>query len=186
MLEALFPKLKSAKKTKQFLLTIADLILAFALAFLIFEVLKYFFPNLIWKYIDLLSKASIFVLSNVFGLPFQSEAIEQGVGIWYTDFLIVVIDETCSAEGIYRLYLALILAFIPKWYKKIIAFSLGVLGLMFFNTFRIFSLILIKVYFGTIYNFFHENVFVYLLYALAILFWYYFFKKSTKKKISIE
>ncbi|MGB0998876.1 MAG: hypothetical protein ACPGVE_00910 [Flavobacteriales bacterium] len=184
MLETLFPKLKSIKKDKPFLLKLADLVLAFVLVWLVFAALTYIFPKLIRSYIELLAKGSVFLISDIFGLPFQAHSIEQGVGIWYKNFLTVVIDESCSAEGIYKLYLALVLAFAPKRSTKTMACVLGLLSLMAFNTFRIFSLILIKIYVANFYDFFHEHVFVYLLYTLAIALWLYFFNKKEATKHS--
>lgn len=139
-------------------------------------------PSVLQNYLKLASQFSVFTLKSILGLPYEMFELKVGVGIWNGDFLSVLVNETCGGVPIYKLYLSLILAFIPQIYQKITGSIIGVFLLLFVNAVRIVGIILVKEFYPVYYKFAHEIVFVYLMYGLAIWLWYKLYQFSTKNK----
>ena len=139
------------------------------------------YPSVLYSYLREASRFSVSILSGI-GLPYEMYDLKEGVGIWNGDFLSVIVNETCGGVPIYKLYIALVLAFIPGIYKKSIGAILGLPILLFVNMIRIVGIILVKEYYPVYFKFAHEIVFVYLMYGLAIYMWYKTYQWQIKKE----
>lgn len=146
------------------------------------HVLLTHYPFILQNYLQLASQFAIYTLDSILGLPYESYQLKAGVGIWNGDFLTVIVNESCGGVPIYKLYTALILAFIPKLHHKVIGIVLGLSVLLFVNAVRILGIILVKEFYPVYYKFAHEIVFVYFMYGLAVWLWYKMYQIGIKKQ----
>lgn len=139
------------------------------------------YPFILQSYLKSASYFSVFIMKTVMGLPYEMYELKHGVGIWNGDFLSVIVNETCGGIPIYKLYIALILAFIPKVFNKILGLCIGLILLLSVNVIRITGIILVKEFYPVYFKFAHEIVFVYLMYGLSVWLWYKIYQLSHKK-----
>lgn len=113
-------------------------------------------------------------------IPIRSIYLEKGIGLWYGDFLMLVVDSTCSAGVIYVLFISLMLLFGKLKKKSIIYLLLGIAGIFALNTIRIATVTYILKYHTVYFDLVHNYIFVYIIYLFVFYVWYSWYRKYYK------
>ncbi len=116
------------------------------------------------------------IAHDILKLPIEAIKLEQGIGLWFDEYLMLVVDATCSAGVIYILFISLMLLF-RKFHRQMIPYLLvGILGIFIINTLRI-GVVTYVLKFHTVYfDLFHNYLFLYFIYLFVFYIWYKWYK----------
>ncbi len=110
------------------------------------------------------------------GYPIESIPLERGIGLWFGEYLMLVVDATCSAGVIYILFISLLFLF-RNFYWRVIPFLLtGLVGIFAINTIRIGVVTYVLKYHTVYFDFFHNYLFLYIIYLFVFYVWYKWYK----------
>ncbi len=135
-------------------------------------------PNheLMNSFLGLYTTIVTLVTHDYFKLPIEAIQLEQGIGLWFGEYLMLMVDATCSAGVVYILFISLMFLF-KRFYRQIIPFLLiGIIGIFLINTIRI-GVVTYVLKFHTVYfDLFHNYIFLYIIYLFVFYIWYKWYK----------
>ncbi len=136
-------------------------------------------PNheLMNQFLGLYTSIISYITINFLHLPIEAIKLEQGIGLWFGEYLMLVVDATCSAGVIYILFISLMLLF-KKYHKQVLLYiAFGIIGIFLINTIRI-GVVTYVLKFHTVYfDLFHNYIFIYIIYLFVFYIWYKWYQK---------
>jgi len=158
-------------------------ILLFVLGFVVLMVLFYAFwlsdyskSNFQPLVVSVNARVSSFIL-NLFGM-----GTAPAGGVIASTQYSVSIARGCDAMEAMALFGSALLAFPAKWKFKLIGFFAGIAILFFLNIVRIVSLFLTGVYFPSVFEFMHVEVWQALFIIFALGLWIFWIKWTKKER----